>query len=218
VAAAGLLDDKKATTHWYYLKDLLAEHSSIQYVRDRRLVADRGVASTTGITASMPMTLTLIEAIAGRDKAQTTANELGLSGWHARHSSAAFKFTRAFALTAIANALAIWGHEKLGLALAPGVDEVSLALMADAWSRTYRSRALTFAATDRVVDSRNGMRIFPDEIARTWPAGQLLPPIGRKPAAEKLEEALQAIAERDGARTSDFVAMQLECPRQRSSP
>ena len=43
--------------------------------------------------------------------------------------------------------LAFWNREQLGIELRPGVDEVSLALVADAWSRTYRSRAMTFAGT-----------------------------------------------------------------------
>jgi transcriptional regulator GlxA family with amidase domain len=76
VGAAGLLDGKRATTHWYFLKELREEHPSIRYVADRRFVVDGGVATTTGITASMPMSLTLIEAIAGRGKAEMVARDL----------------------------------------------------------------------------------------------------------------------------------------------
>jgi hypothetical protein len=94
-----------------------------------------GVATTTAITASMPMALTLIEAIAGRDKAQAMSRDLGLMSWDARHVSAAFSFTRPFALTAIGNTLTFWSHELLGIEVTPGLDEVSLALVADAWSR-----------------------------------------------------------------------------------
>ena len=54
----------------------------------------------------MPMMLTLIEAIAGRDKAEAVGRDLGLAQWDARHASAAFTFTRPFALTAIGNTLA----------------------------------------------------------------------------------------------------------------
>jgi transcriptional regulator GlxA family with amidase domain len=57
VAEAGLLDGRRATTHWYYLKELRDKHPSVRYVADRRLVVDRGVATTTGITASMPIAL-----------------------------------------------------------------------------------------------------------------------------------------------------------------
>ena len=113
----------------------------------------------------MPMSLTLIEAIAGRDKAEAVGRDLGLPQWDARHDSGAFQFTRPFALTAIGNTLAFWNREQLGMELTPGVDEVSLALVADAWSRTYRSRAVTFAGTAGALETRNGLRILPDQVA-----------------------------------------------------
>lgn len=65
VGAAGLLDGKRATTHWYFLDDLRQRTPSIRYVADRRFVVDGSIATTTGISASMPMSLTLFEAIAG---------------------------------------------------------------------------------------------------------------------------------------------------------
>ncbi len=126
-------------------------------------------ATTTGISASMPMSLTLIEAIAGRDKARAVGRDIGLADWDARHESDAFRFTRPFALTAIGNTAAFWAHERLGIELRDGVDEVSLALVADAWSRTYRSQAVTFARAAGALRSRNGIRILPDEIAANWP-------------------------------------------------
>jgi len=59
VGEAGLLDGKRATTHWYYVKKLRDKHPAIHYVANRRLVVDQGVATTTGISASMPIGLTL---------------------------------------------------------------------------------------------------------------------------------------------------------------
>jgi transcriptional regulator GlxA family with amidase domain len=210
VGAAGLLDGKRATTHWYYVEELRGRHPTMRYVADRRLVVDAGVATTTGITASMPMSLTLIDAIAGREKAEAVGRDLGLAQWDASHDSHAFTFTRPFALTAIGNRLAFWNHERLGMPLVPGVDEVSLALVADAWSRTYRSRAVTFAGTSDAQQSRSGIRVIPDQVATSWPAGQLLPAIRDLPPARVLDQALQGIAARYGTRTADFVAMQLE--------
>lgn len=212
VAATGLLDGKRATTHWYYLKEFTKEHPAIQYVRDRRIVVDRGIATTTGISASMPMSLTLIEAIAGRAKAEGVAREIGLESWDARHNSDAFAFTRLFALTAMRNALAFWWREQLGIALKPGIDEVSLALVADAWSRTYRSHAVTFAADAGALQTRHGIRILPDRVASGWPMDRTLPAIADRPALA-LDRALAGIAARYGGRTADFVAMQLEYPR-----
>ena len=217
VGEAGLLHGKRATTHWYSVKELRGKHPTMRYVEDRRLVVDDGVATTTGITASMPMSLTLIEAIAGRDKARAVGRDIGLPDWDARHESDAFKFTRPFALTAIGNTAAFWAHDRLGIELKEGVDEVSLALVTDAWSRTYRSQAVTFARAAGAQQSRNGLRILPDEVATNWPAERLLPSVGDRKPAEALDDALQGIAARYGTRTTDFVAMQLEYPRHRAT-
>jgi len=213
VGDAGLLDGRRATTHWYYLKQLRDRHPAIRYVADRRLVVDRGIATTTGISASMPISLTLIEAIAGREKAETVGRDLGLARWDARHDSDAFQFTRPFALTAIGNTAAFWNREQLGIELVPGIDEVSLALVADAWSRTYRSRAVTFAAAPGAQQTRNGLHIYPEQVAASWPAARRLPAVDGQPPAKALDQALRSIEARYGLRTADFVAMQLEYPR-----
>jgi putative intracellular protease/amidase len=209
VAASGLLDGKQATTHWYYLEEMLTKHPTIQYVPNRRIVVDQGVATTTGISASMPLSLTLIEAVAGRIKAEEVARDLGLARWDAGHDSAAFRFTRPFALAVIRNTLAFWQRENLGIELTSGMDEVSLALCADAWSRTYRSRVLTFSAT--AVESRNGLRLLPAQTAAYSSPSIRLPTLTEPPAVA-LDECLRQIASRFGPRTAYLVAIQLEYP------
>ena len=211
IGEAGLLDGRRGTSHWFYLKGLRKKHPVLAYFAIRRLVVDRGVATTTGITASMPMMLTLIEAIAGREKAEAVGRDLGLPQWDARHDSAAFRFTRPFALTAMGNMATFWNRERFGIELTPGVDEVSLALIADAWSRTYRSNAVTFASGP--VETRSGLRIIPDEAATDWPEQYRLAAMDGVPPAKALDETLRAIEIRYGQRTADIVAMQLEYPR-----
>ncbi len=212
LAEAGLLNGKQATTHWFYIEGWRKRHLAIRYVPDRRLVVDRGVATTTGVSASMPVALTLIEAIAGREKAEAVARDIGVANWDARHDSGAFRFSRPFALTALGNTLAFWKRETLGLQLVSGVDEVSLALVADVWSRTYRSRALTFAASPDALETRNGIRILPDKVAADWPKERRLPPVRDQPPATALDQSLRAIEARYGMRTAAFVAVQLEYP------
>lgn len=213
VAAAGLLDNKRGTTHWYSLKGLRKKHPSMQYVPNRRIVANPGVVTTVGITASMPMSLTLIEAIAGRDKAEAVARDLGLDHWDARHASDAFKFTLPFALTVMGNTAAFWNREQLGVEVSPGMDEVSLALVADAWSRTYRSRAITFAGSLDPVATRSGIRIVPDSADSGRSKEDVIAGFGDRAPAQALDTALSDIATRYGPRTRYVVAMQLEYPR-----
>jgi len=213
VAEAGLLDNKRGTTHWYALKELRKKHPSMQYVPNRRIVADQGVVTTTGITASIPMSLTLIEAIAGRDKAEAVARDLGVDHWDARHASAAFKLTLPFALTVMGNRAALWNREERSVEISPGIDEVSLALVADAWSRTYRSHAVTFTRSTGLVVTRNGIRIFPDNTTGVRSQQDGVAPFGDRAPAQALDAALSSIESRYGPRTRYIVAMQLEYPR-----
>ena len=67
----------------------------MHYVADRRLVVDQGVTTTTGITASMPMSLTLIEAIAGRDKAEAVGRDIGVDRTGTRVTTAMRSSSRA---------------------------------------------------------------------------------------------------------------------------
>ncbi len=210
-AAAGLLDGKRATTHWYYLKDLLNRNPTIDYVADRRFVIDGRVASTTGITASTPMMLTLIEAIGGRDKVEAVARDLGVDHWDARHASISFRFSRPFASTVLGNVLAFWNRDEFGIALEPGIDEVALAHIADAWSRTYRSKAVTYAASNAAVVTANGIRVLPGKVAEDWPQERVVSVHADQPETV-LDLNLAAIADRYGPSTAKVVAMQLEYP------
>jgi hypothetical protein len=164
------------------------------------------------------MSLTLIEAIAGRPKAETVARDLGLTEWDARHDSGAFRFTRPFALTAMGNTLAFWNREQLAIQIAPGDDEVSLALVADAWSRTYRSHVTTFASTAGAIETRNGVRIIPDRVSSNGPSAGLLPSVGDRKASAALDDALDGIQKRYGVETARTVAMQLEYPQPIAAP
>ena len=158
----------------------------------------------------MPVMLTLIEAIAGRGKAEQVAAGLGLARWDARHESDAFGLTRPFALTVLGNKAAFWKREDIGLRIDDGVDEVSLALVADAWSRSYLANAQILATSREAIVSANGIRILPDGMAET---GREIPAFNQDARpAEALEQVLETIASRYGPRTASVVAMELEYP------
>jgi hypothetical protein len=75
-----------------------------------------------------------------------------------------------------------------------------------AWSRTYRSRALTFAGSAQAQVTRSGLRVLPDRVAATWPADESLTAVGTQPPAQALDLALQTIARRYGKPTERVVA------------
>ncbi len=210
LANTDLLDGRDATTHWYFLRGLRKTHPDVRYVKDRRFVVDGRFVTTTGITASLPMSLTLVEAIAGRPRAEAVARTLGLAGWDARHDSSAFRFNRRFASTVIGNRLRFWTHETLGVGLQPDLDTVALALAADAWSRTYRSRAQSYGASREPVVTRDGVRVIPDQVGA--PRARRQVSLAGGTAAAVLNRTLADIGGRYGAGTAEVVAMQLEYP------
>jgi putative intracellular protease/amidase len=214
VAAAGLLEQRRGTTHWFFLRELLQENPTVSYVADRRIVVDGNVATTTGISASIPMALTLIEAIAGRAKAETVAAEIGLATWDASHDSDAFRLTRPFVMGVMGNVLPFWRRETLAIQLEPEFDAVSLAVTADAWSRTYRSRALTVADDSAAVPDRDGIRILPDRVGAAADIGTPISAPALTMPATALDDTLEQIATRYGDVTANVVAMQLEYPHQ----
>src|SRR5262245_28606663 len=143
VAAAGLLDGRRATTHWSKVLQLQQEHPTMQWVQDRRYVADNGIITSTGISASMPMTVALVEAIAGQSKAEQLAQELGITNWDARHRSSAFQLGMERGRTFVRNWLSFWRRETVGVAVGEAVDEIALALIGDDYSRTGLSTIVT---------------------------------------------------------------------------
>ena len=61
LAAAGLLDGRRATTHWRYAPRLQREYPSIRVEADRIFCRDGNVWTSAGITAGIDLALALIE-------------------------------------------------------------------------------------------------------------------------------------------------------------
>lgn len=210
IAAAGLLDGRRGTAHWYSLGWLQDNHPTMEWVPDRRYVSDERITTSTGVSANIPVMMALVEAIGGRAAAQGVAQELGVDNWDARHRSSAFTLTAEHKKTFIRNSLALWRHETIGIPLADGIDEVALGLAADAWSRTELSEvALDGAAAG--VESRHGLTIYPAQAERGRPDLVFDPMAGSAPG-DMMDRVLAQIAGRYDMPTAAIVALTMEYP------
>jgi transcriptional regulator GlxA family with amidase domain len=79
LAAAGLLHDKRATTHWAFCDELQRRHPDTSVEADRIFVRDGAVATSAGVTAGMDLALALVEEDHGPDLARTVARWLILA-------------------------------------------------------------------------------------------------------------------------------------------
>jgi transcriptional regulator GlxA family with amidase domain len=78
LAGAGLLDGRRATTHWDFASKLQRMHPEVRVEADPIFVRDGQVWTSAGVTAGMDLALALVEQDLGRDAALTIARHLVL--------------------------------------------------------------------------------------------------------------------------------------------
>src|SRR5215210_513697 len=78
LARAGLLDGRRATTHWASCADLAERYPAVTVEPDPIFVRDGNVATSAGVTAGMDLALALVEEDLGRKVALDAARWLVL--------------------------------------------------------------------------------------------------------------------------------------------
>ena len=217
VANAGVSNGHFATAHWATEALRARQYPDTHWVKDVRYVADDRVVSSAGISAAMPTSLALVEAIAGRERAAAVASALGIADWGTQHDSDAFQprfgvNLGAFAATNYGNH---WLHamQRVGVPVAPGMDEIALAITADAYSRTGRSHAYAVSASSQPIATRHGLVLLPDRAAGDAEAVDvMLPALQAAPSARTFDTVLASIAARYGRNTAYGVALDFEYP------
>ena len=163
--------------------------------------------SSSGVSASLPVSLALIDSLAGRRAADQTAAALGVNNWSATLESTAFRLGVGLIAKEGQNFVGFWRHEEIGVVLEDGFDGMAFALQADAWSRTYRS-SLVAINPRGVVTSADGVTFLTEPEAVTRP----LLPAASGALFDNLDMTLATIAERYDQRTAPFVAVKLDFP------
>lgn len=78
LAATGLLDGRRVTTHWSFGQALAAAHPDIEVDIDPIYVTDGRVWTSAGVTAGFDLMLALVEADEGQELAREVAQQLVL--------------------------------------------------------------------------------------------------------------------------------------------
>ncbi|MEI9985628.1 MAG: GlxA family transcriptional regulator [Aliidongia sp.] len=76
LAEAGLLDGRRATTHWYHARDLQAQFPKVKMEEDRIFIADGPVWTSAGMTAGIDLALAMVEQDLGAELARSVAKKL----------------------------------------------------------------------------------------------------------------------------------------------
>lgn len=76
LAKAGLLEGKKATTHWEDMEDLEASFPQLKVIRNVRWVDEGHVITSAGISAGIDMSLHIVRRLISEELASKTAHQL----------------------------------------------------------------------------------------------------------------------------------------------
>ena len=76
LAEAGLLDGRRATTHWRRARDLQARFPRVKVEEDRIFIIDGPVWTSAGMTAGIDLALAMMEQDLGGDVARAVARKL----------------------------------------------------------------------------------------------------------------------------------------------
>jgi transcriptional regulator GlxA family with amidase domain len=91
LAEAGILDGRRATTHWVWAQELERRFPKVRVEIDRIFIADGPVWTSAGMTAGIDMALGLVERDLGRDAARATAKMMVVhhrrAGGQSQHSA-----------------------------------------------------------------------------------------------------------------------------------
>lgn len=90
LAEAGLLDGRRATTHWYYARELRERYPSIAVEDDRIFIVDGPVWTSAGMSAGIDLALAMVEKDLGAELARRVAQKLVVyhrrAGGQSQHS------------------------------------------------------------------------------------------------------------------------------------
>lgn len=138
LAAAGMLDGRRAATHWMYCAKLAQRFPAVHVEPDPIFVRDGRVWTSAGVTAGIDLALALVEEDLGRSVALAVARYLVV---FLKRPGGQAQFSAALALQAAEDKFGAL-HEWISSHLA---DDLSLAVLADQAGMSERSFSRHYA-------------------------------------------------------------------------
>ncbi len=184
LAAAGLLDGKKATTHWSGTQDLAVRFPKIDVQADAIFVKDGDLYTSAGVTAGIDLALALVEEDLGQAVALECARQLVV---FMRRPGGQSQFSTTLESQHT-------GRDTINELIAWAADNLSGDLSVQAMAERAN------------MSLRNFSRVFHDEVGQT-PAAfveQLRVDAVRR-HLEETDDSLQAVSEICGFRSTDSM-------------
>jgi len=156
LAASGILDGLRATSHWSRISALKNSNPAVTWVRGQRYVQDGRVTTTGGVTSSIWGSLKVMADLAGPGEATRVGALIDYPGWSL--DIAVAMPTQSFAagdLTVLANMAFPWARAFIDVQLDDGVGEIDAAALLEVYGYSQAATANALSATGTVT-TRHG--------------------------------------------------------------
>jgi AraC family transcriptional regulator, transcriptional activator FtrA len=166
VAAAGLVDGRRITTHWGDIGYLEDRYPRARWVRGLRWVDEGNVVSSAGITSGIDASLHVIRRLVGDSVARRVAAEMRYPNYRYVTDPAVEQYVpRAADAILLANGAFRTGRPQIGVALYEGIGELDVAHLYDAHAASHSADLYGVAAAPGVVRTQGGMTLVPELVA-----------------------------------------------------
>jgi putative intracellular protease/amidase len=230
-AAAGLLADRRATTHFWSVSNLAKHHPDTRWLFGARFVEDEEVITSAGVTASLDGAFAAVRRLAGIDAEDRAKKALGVGLLPVEWATPEISYGEIGVL--LLNGGFLTAPVPIGVAVADGVDELHLAALLDTFPRSLVFDLTTLSAERTLLRSRFGMtllaratqlpeldRLFVPGAASPSPlqetavsAGVPVTSLAGIGSAEALEWSLSRLAEMEDQATATLVGDTIEAPK-----
>jgi transcriptional regulator GlxA family with amidase domain len=162
LAESGLLDGRRATTHWGDIGRLERAYPKVTWVRGVRWVEDEGLVASAGINSGIDASLRVLVRRDGDSVARRVAGELRYPNFrYAEDPTVTQLEIRPSDAVLFVNAAFRAARQRIGVALYDGVGELEISNVYDAHAATAAAEVHAVAVAPGIVRTRFGVTLLP---------------------------------------------------------
>jgi putative intracellular protease/amidase len=157
LAAAGVLDGRRATSHWGAITALEISNPEVEWIRGQRYVQDGPVTTTAGVTSGIPGALKVVKDLVGPEEAERIGSAVNYPGWALEAPGFIPDHSHGVEDLSLGVALAFpWMKPTVGVGLTDGVGEIDAAAAFEVYAQSYTARPVAIAPGDTIT-TRHGL-------------------------------------------------------------
>ena len=152
LAATGLLDGRRATSHWSRIAPLKESNPRVTWVAGQRYVEDGNITTSAAISSGIPASLHLMQELAGTAEAAKVAQQVRYPGWRIGDPTdiPVQHFSPGDVVVGL-GAVLPWFQPTLAVGLADGVGEIDTSALSDVYSYASAAQVVPVSAGSSIT-------------------------------------------------------------------